>query len=824
MARKEASRAFADAPVAPEAPRFAALWATLTYALCALSLAYPALAGRFLVNFNSDQYKAGYAFREFAARYLQSHGGFPQWNPYLFGGMPYVAAMHGDIFYPTFLLRLVLPTDVAMTWGMILHFFLCGLATYWFLRHAARLSFFAALVGGVAYMMGGFVSSLLSAGHDGKLFVSALFPLTLLVITRGVRDGRKWAWGVLALVTGLAVLTPHPQLLQYLLLGAAAWALFVAFAGVETERLPNVVAVRRLALALGAVLLGGLIGAIQYLPVREYVDWSPRAGGWDYESATQFSFPLEELINTYLPHFSGILASYWGRNGIHFHSEYVGAGVLVLAGAAFGAGWTGARKRLLRFWAAFAAVTLLWALGSSTPVFKLIYAIVPGTQFFRAPSTIFFLTTFAVAVFAALGTERLLARQLAARYAYGWLIGAALVTLFALAGGFTAMAQAVSAVPQLADRIEANAPAVRLGALRSFAFVALAAGAMLLLVRGVIAPRLAGWILAAVCAADLWSIERLYWEFSPPPSVIYASDPAVEFLKKLSQPARVLATGLRSLPMNPYDPFLDRDALMTHRVRITTGYHGNELGRYQQLGSVQQPYDQLGNPTFWALTNTEFLLTNSDTMPIPGARRLVGPVKNAAGTFVSLFLLPGEHPFAWVAPVIMKFPDASVREAVHNPGFPVRSVALFDESSQVEAVRLTTLPSPLDLSVRTTSYEPGRIALALSAPAPRGSALVVSENYYPGWRASVDGKPVAVERADLVLMGIPLPEGARQVELVFSSESYRTGKVITLAALALSMLAVLAGVLSRWLPRGSPRNAPGREEQARPSRARERAS
>jgi len=159
---------------------------------------------------------------------------------------------------------------------------------------------------------------------------------------------------------------------------------------------------------------------------------------------------------------------------------------------------------------------------------------VPGTQFFRAPSTIFFLTTFAVAVFAALGTERLLARQLAARYAYGWLIGAALVTLFALAGGFTAMAQAVSAVPQLADRIEANAPAVRLGALRSFAFVALAAGAMLLLVRGVIAPRLAGWILAAVCAADLWSIERLYWEFSPPPSVIYASDPAVEFLKKLS--------------------------------------------------------------------------------------------------------------------------------------------------------------------------------------------------------------------------------------------------------------------------------------------------
>lgn len=819
MARKETARATAEAPIALSTPRFAALWAALTYALCALSLAYPALAGRFLVNANSDQYKAGYAFREFAASYFKAHGGFPQWNPYLFGGMPYVAAMHGDIFYPTFLLRLVLPTDVAMTWGMILHFFLCGLATYWFLRHAARLSFFGALVGGVAYMMGGFVSSLLSAGHDGKLFVSALFPLTLLVLTWGVRDGRKWAWGVLALATGLAVLTPHPQLLQYLLLGAAAWALFLAFGGVGAERLANIIAVRRLALALGAVVLGALIGAIQYLPVREYVSWSPRAGGMDYASATQFSFPLEELINTYLPQFSGILSSYWGRNLIHFHSEYVGAGVLVLAGAAFGAGWTGARKRLLWFWTAFAAVTLLWALGDSTPVFRLIYAIVPGTRFFRAPSTIFFLTTFAVAVFAALGTERLLARRLSARYAYGWLIGAALVTLFAIAGGFTAMAQAVSAVPEIADRIEVNAPAVRLGALRSFAAVALISGAILLLVRGVIAPRVAGWVLVAVCAADLWSIERLYWEFSPPASIIYASDPVVEFLRKLSQPARVLAKGLTSLPMNPYDPFLDRDALMTHRIRITTGYHGNELGRYQQLGSVQQTYDQLGNPTFWALTNTEFLLVNSDTMPIPGAKRLVGPVKDAAGTFVSLFLLPGEHPFAWVAPAIMKFPDASVLEAVHNPAFPVRSVALFDESSKAEGVRLTTLPVPLDLTVRTNRYEPGHIALALSAPAPKGSALVVSENYYPGWRASIDGTPATVERADLVLMGIPLPEGAKQVELVFSSDTYRNGKLITLAALALSGLAALAGALSsRW-----PGQAPVSATHAVPAQATERA-
>src|SRR5438874_6918498 len=149
-------------------PPFAGAWAALTYALCTLALGFPALAGGFLVNPHSDQFHAGYPFREFAAASLKSGHGFPLWNPYLFGGMPYVAAMHGDIFYPTFLLRMALPTDVAMTWGFVIHVFLSGLFTFGFLR-AIGYGFFGSLVGGVAYMMSGQIASYVSPGHDGKL-------------------------------------------------------------------------------------------------------------------------------------------------------------------------------------------------------------------------------------------------------------------------------------------------------------------------------------------------------------------------------------------------------------------------------------------------------------------------------------------------------------------------------------------------------------------------------------------------------------------------------------------------------------------------------
>src|SRR3954469_5802081 len=233
------------------APPRATVWASLVYAIATLLLSYPALGGAFLLNLRSDQYKAGYAFREFAADRLRSGRGFPQWNPFIEGGLPYIAAMHGDIFYPTFLLRMIMPTDLAMTWEFPIHLFLCGLFTFVFLR-AWHFGFYGALIGGLAYMLGGSIAGYAGPGHDGKLFVSTMLSLPLLLLTRGIRDGRRWSWGLLAITIGLAVLSPHPQLLQYLLLTSGAFALFLAFANHPgAGQLARPVAIKRLVYAAG---------------------------------------------------------------------------------------------------------------------------------------------------------------------------------------------------------------------------------------------------------------------------------------------------------------------------------------------------------------------------------------------------------------------------------------------------------------------------------------------------------------------------------------------------------------------------------------------
>jgi hypothetical protein len=775
------------------APRHALGLAMLACLVCTMALAYPALAGGFLVNPFSDQYIGGYPVREFGAQVLRQTGSFPLWNPYIFAGLPYVAAMHGDIFYPTFLLRVMLPTDVAMTWSFIIHLWLAGVFTYCFLR-AYGYGFYGALLGGIAYMMSGQIASLVSPGHDGKLYVNALFPLALWMLVRGVRDGRLWSWGVLAITVGLAVLSPHPQLLQYMLLACGAFALLLAFADLGAGRMERSVALRRLGLALGAVLLGGAMGAIQYLPVREYVAWSPRAGGFRaYEVATSYSMPIEELINTYVPEFTGILDRYWGANGIHFHSEYLGAAALVLAGAAFGA--RGPGRQFVRFWTGTLVVALLWALGGNTPFYHLVYALVPGTKFFRAPSTIFFIVSFAVGVLACVGTERLLARETRPRYLVAWMGFAALMAVLGVAGGLTNLAASIAG-PERFDAVAANAGSLSLGAVRALLFVSCAAGVGLAYLRGKLSHRAAAVALAAVVAADLWTVDKQYWRFSPPAAELYASDPTIEYIKAQRQPGRVVAIATAGAAY--HDPMLNGDGLMVHGVRQVLGYHGNELGRYQRLyGKNEDLVSRLANPNFWQLTNLKYFLTNLPQPPFEGAERLVGPVRNAPGSTVYLYGMPGENPAAWVAPAIVKAPDEAVLATLLDPRFPVHSTALFDTSASVTSrTDLKRPPEPLAIRPTFTRYEPGRISLTLDGPAPAGSALVVSENFYPGWRATVNGRPAAVERADFSLMGVALPAGATSIDLVFASAPFETGKAVTLATATAALLLALVGAIA----------------------------
>ena len=402
-----------------------------------------------------------------------------------------------------------------------------------------------------------------------------------------------------------------------------------------------------------------------------------------------------------------------------------------------------------------------------------------------------------MAVLAAVGSERLLSREVRGRYLLGWVVAAAAVALLASAGFFTGLGASIAGEERRAA-IVANAPAVTLGGWRSFLFVAAAAALLYAGHLGKLRANTVGIALAIVVAFDLWSVLREYWRFSPRAAQLYASDATIDYVRRQSQPGRVLPLASSEGEVAYHDPFLRGDALMIYGVRNAAGYHGNHIARYELLDDSAHEL----SPRFWQLANVKYLLTNASNLGSQGLRLAVGPVRDAAGTTVYLYELPGENPLAWVTTVIVKAPDDQAFSTLYHPRFDVRTAALFDSSAPVTArADLQQVPQPLAIDVSVERFEPGRITLKLSEPAPAGSALVVSENYYPGWRAAAGGRPLPVGRVDLSLIGVELPEGVKEVDLRFTSESYVRGRMITVVALVASLALFGGGVM--WDRRGA---------------------
>ena len=75
-------------------------------------------------------------------------------------------------------------------------------------------------------------------------------------------------------------------------------------------------------------------------------------------------------------------------------------------------------------------------------------------------------------------------------------------------------------------------------------------------------------------------------------------------------------------------------------------------------------------------------------------------------------------------------------------------------------------------------------AIALKVTATRPAMLVVSESWFPGWSALIDGKPAKVLRVDTVALGVSVPAGHHQVSLSYRAPGFRLGATVSAAALA----------------------------------------
>ena len=759
--------------------------ATVAFALWPVILSLPMLTGMWLANpVSSDQYTAGFSFHAWSAEWFKRSGHLPLWNPEIFGGLPFVAAGSGDVFYPTWLLRFVVPVTTAGNLSFFVHYALAGLFTYLLLRRL-RVPWTGSVVGGLAYELTGLIASYPSPGHDGKLFASTMLPLLLLALVLALRE-RRWAgYVLLAAATALSLLG-HFQLAYYSLIVAGLFALYLTFE--ESRDSAGGERVLRLGLALAAVLVGFGVAAIQILPFFEYIPFSPRAQGYyGFEGSTSFAIPWNHVPEFFLKNFVGrSWDTYWGSNQLKFHSEYLGLPVVVLA--ALGV-TVPERRRHILWLGGIGLLFLLISLGAATPFYRVWWTLMPLVKKTRAPGMAFYVVALVTAVFASLGVERAL-RGEGRRVMTPVLIIGAIVTLLGATGAFGHVAEVLAGAKAAAAR--ADQAAILWGAATSGLALA-AVAAVLGPAHARLTPRLRALTLILIVGTDLWLNARQFWTYTKP----FGRDQLIDRVAATPPPYRVLQP--------PAGGAYPGSTLMAFDVPELFGYHGNELRYYDELWGGKNEWRNLGVLPLWDLWAVRYAILpvgGRTVDSIPGFRRVLDSVATFDGGRANLFERLTPAPYARIVSGAVKADSTTVVPTLVDPRMDFSRIVLFTNDQPVTPEPLKEMPPPSPSHAAVTAWQPGRMTITLDPAPPKPSYLLVAENWYPDWQVTVDGRRGQLLRGDYSLITVPVPAGTRTVDLTFRSRLYELGRTVTLVSLTLVLVALLASFAT-----GRPRNA-----------------
>jgi hypothetical protein len=224
---------------------------------------------------------------------------------------------------------------------------------------------------------------------------------------------------------------------------------------------------------------------------------------------------------------------------------------------------------------------------------------------------------------------------------------------------------------------------------------------------------------------------------------------------------------------------------MAFGIPQVLGHHGNELQRFDELMGGKNRWRNL-SPQLLDLLAVRYLITPVERGggdALPGFQRVLDSVPTSAGVLARLYERTNVQPYARVVPAAVKTDDSLVVGTLVDPRLPgFDRVVFYDPDAPVRPEPVTAWPEPSAARGTVTQWEPGAMTVLLDPPPTERSYVLIAENWYPDWQASVDGTPTPVVRGNHTLITVPVPAGARRVELAFRSRHYRTGRAVSLAS------------------------------------------
>ncbi len=705
-----------------------------------------------------------FIYRDIAYRAL-AVGHWPGWADCIFAGYPFQADPQSQLFYPPIwiifgLLKLMgwgnFPL-FALTLETLFHYFAASILLFFFLRveladlglpnsdsNSNALSL-AALLGSITFTYGGYLIGYPPL-QTAILETVTWLPLILLCLRKlATATHTAWRWTALtALALALAFFAGHPQTFLFVAYLSLAYGVYQARLRQRPWRWTLFYVAVPFALVLGLSL-------VQLLPEAQYLSLSNRS-----------VITFEELASGFPP---GIIFQLFITDPV-WSPLYIGIVPLVLALLAV----IGIRKGSVYFWLSCAILGFLLSLGGNTPLYTVAYWLLPGYRLFRGQERLALVVSFSLTVLAAYGVYWLFAvPRPSTRRAVQW-TGGAFVALVFLVLWVTYNPTQANWWPRVYLLIGTTAVTIIAFAIYQFSSPTLTLTPAFLLIAGTV--------------LNLWLARtntNLVLNFDP-----YRYNPILD--------------PIRADP----DPFfrVQDDARM--QGHFACGYGLMEWAGISPIRpAAWVAFDnQAPESLRWKLIGMKYLITwkngaitRENELP-PAERVAEGPAPLGDAKVYRMFEIPRR---AWLVYDYHTETDSA-------PVFQQIGVSDFDPFKQAvllagSAPSLAGHAEHADNSVVVTEDWPGHLSLQISSNQP--GLLLISEAYYPGWVASVNGQTTPVYEADGFFQALQVPAGQFTVIVDFQPMPFTLGAIGSLLAL-LVCLALMAPFFNSNLNSNSP--------------------
>ncbi|GAA5085325.1 YfhO family protein [Chryseobacterium ginsengisoli] len=810
----------------------------------------PVFTGKQLFQHDIVQYRGG---AKELLDYRADTGNETYWSDSMFGGMPTYqmgSQFKGDIIKQVDSKLNFLPRPVNYLFLLFGGFFLLGMV--------AVRNWKYALLGATFFGLSTYFYIAIAAGHNGKINTIEYFaPLLAGILLVYIRKSYIWGFIVTTLFMGLQIAANHPQMTYYLFL--ALGFLFISeLIRAILQKAPMKHFVISSGIIAASCLIGVGMNSQRIMANSEYIketvrgkqiltnkDHSEGNSGMDKKSILGWSYGRLETLNLFIPRLMGggsqepegkeMMAkiqglvqenissqaeynnfmqnfqegfaspTYWGDQPGTSGPAYQGAIVCFLALLGFFFAW-----KKYRYWILGASIlTVFLAWGSNFMALSDFFIdFVPFYNKFRAPSSILVVVELLFPLIAIIGLYRFFTdeklteeyKKKVLLYVGGGTLGFVLILLIfgkALLG-FHTENEKTYLPPFLLDYlVDERLKLFRIDAIKAFIYVAIAAGALFLVLKQKLNQNIALIIIGLVSLFDLWSVNKRYLNDDNYVDKIFAENPfqteSSDLMAEKVQGNPNLEPILANVNVNKtLETIAEKDKthyrifnniLGTFSETNTSyfkssigGYHAVKLRRYDDvINEYFQVMDSVKVPNILGLLNAKYLVLGGPEQP----QAIPNPKANGNAWFVS----------------DLKF--------VESPNQEIKAIGVINSkktaviaSSDKKYFDGKPVQADSTAFINLTKYQPNELEFKSQSKTPQ--LAVFSEIYYPhGWKFFIDEKEVPYIKADYLLRAVHVPAGNHHVRMVFEPEVIETGKWFSLISFGLFIL--LSGFGIFWM-------------------------